>query len=311
MTPHLSIVSPVYQSEKIVSKLVVEIEANVKTITDNYEIILVEDGSRDNSWQEISKLCNIKQNLIGLKLSRNFGQHYAITAGLELAKGDWIVVMDCDLQDRPDQIPKLYHKAIEGFEMVFARRAIRHDSRIKKKSSKLFYGIFSYLTDTKQDPAIANFGIYSKKSIKSILAMKDNIRYFPTMMQWVGFKKTTLDVLHSNRQIGKTSYSFKKLLSLAIDNIIAFSDKPLRLTIKLGFFISLTAASIGIIYLIAYISGDIIVAGFTSLIISISFFSGLIIFFLGMIGIYIGKIFDKVKDRPTYIIDEIIKSNAK
>jgi len=206
--------------------------------------------------------------------------------------------------------PSLF-EAQKGYEMVFARRKIRQDNFLKKLSSRLFYSLFSYLTDTKQDPAIANFGIYSQKSIQAILSMNDSVRYFPTMMQWVGFNKTTLDVLHGSREEGSSSYTFKKLVELAVNNIIAFSDKPLKLTIKFGLYTSLIAALIGAFYLFAYISGNIVVAGFTSLIIAISFFSGLIIFFLGMLGIYIGKIFDRVKGRPTFIVDEMIKQSSQ
>lgn len=306
----ISIVSPVYRAEKIVDQLVKEIIAEVTPLTEAFEIILVEDGSPDNSWEQIVNNCKKDKRVKGIKLSRNFGQHNAITAGLASAKGELIVVMDCDLQDRPQEIPNLYGKVQEGFDIVFARRVTRRDSFFKRLSSKLFYQIFSFLTDTKQDSSIANFGIYRRKVIVAVLAMQDYIRYFPTMSQWVGFSRAYLDVQHSERAEGKSSYSWSKLLKLAFNNIIAFSDKPLRLTIWFGLLIVLFSFLIGIFYLIKYFMGEIEVLGFTSLIVSIWFLAGVIISILGMVGMYVGKTFEKAKGRPVFIVDQIIDSNA-
>ena len=305
----VSVVSPVYLAETLVKELVDRLNKTLSLLTDDYEIILVEDGSPDKSWGQIQLICENDHKVKGLKLSRNFGQHYAITAGLERATGDWIVVMDCDLQDKPEEIPTLYAKTKEGYDIVHARRLVRKDSYLKRITSLSFYRLFGYLTDSKQDPSIANFGIYHRKVIRSILDMKDHIRYFPTMIQWVGFSSTKVDVDHSPRADGKSSYTWRKLLNLAFDNIISFSDKPLKLTIRLGFTISVIAISLGIYYLYRYFAGEIEVLGFASLIISIWFLSGLIIFVLGILGIYLGKTFDRVKDRPTHIINEEMNFN--
>ncbi|MEM8886587.1 MAG: glycosyltransferase family 2 protein, partial [Bacteroidota bacterium] len=245
----------------------------------------------------------------GLKLSRKFGQHYAITSGLKEASCDWIVVMDCDLQDKPEEIPNLYHKAQEGFDIVFAQRKERKDKWLKRLSSKVFYQVFSLLTDTKQDATIANFGIYHKKVIQAVLSMKDHIRYFPTMVQWVGFSNTRIQVEHGQRAEDESSYSWGKLIRLAFDNIIAFSEKPLRISINLGLSISFISMLIGIFYLYKYLKGDIVVLGFASLIISIWFLSGLIILLLGVVGVYLGKTFERVKERPHYIVDEKLNFN--
>ena len=156
-TPHLSIVSPVYRAEKIIPELVERIKIAASQITDNFEIILVEDCGPDNSWSAIEKECLIDKRVKGIKLSRNFGQHYAITAGLNYSKGEWVVVMDCDLQDLPEEISNLYNKTKEGFDIVLARRFERQDTFLKRLSSKIFYTTLSYLTGTKQDNTIANF----------------------------------------------------------------------------------------------------------------------------------------------------------
>lgn len=300
----LSIVSPVYRAEKIVQMLVERIVNSVSTITEDYEIILVNDASPDASWSVIEHECAQDKRVKGINLSRNFGQHYAITAGLHYAQGEWVVVMDCDLQDRPEEIPTLYQKALEGYDSVFAQRVLREDNWLKRMSSKTFYAILGYLTDTKQDASIANFGIYHKNVIQSILQMGDRYRYFPTMVQWVGFKKGYLPVSHNERAEGKSSYNFSRLFRLALDTIIAFSDKPLRLMVKGGFIVTLISILIGLIYLVKYLCGDIQVLGFTTLIISLWLIAGIIISLLGVLGLYVGKMFDTVKQRPTFIVDK-------
>jgi len=301
---HISVVSPVYRAENIVSELVKQVKEQLSPITEDFEIILINDASPDNSWVEIEKETAKDKRVKGLNLSRNFGQHYAITAGLNFAKGEWIVVMDCDLQDRPDEIPNLYHKAMEGYDSVFAQRTERNDTVFKKLFSKLFYKLFSYLTDTKQDATVANFGIYRRCVIDAILSMHDQIRFFPTMVQWVGFRKFYLPVEHASRFEGKSTYNFKGLFRLAINTIMGFSDKPLRLTVKVGFFITLLSVLVAIVYLGLYLSGRIQVEGFTTLILSLWFLSGFIMFILGILGLYIGRMFEKVKERPVYLIQD-------
>lgn len=301
-----SVVSPVYKGEKMVEELVSRIQTSLSLLTESYEIILVNDASPDNSWKMIELECQKDIRIKGLNLSRNFGQHYAITAGLNFARGEWVIVMDCDLQDRPEEIPNLYSKAKEGYEIVLAQRIARKDAFLKKISSSLFYTVFSYLTDTKQDKTVANFGIYKKTVIDSLLSMNDAIRYFPTMIQWVGYKKKYLPVIHSERNEGKSSYTFSALLNLAFNNILAFSDKPLRLIIKLGFSMSLLALFLAIYYCLRYLFGNISVSGFTTLVFSLWFIAGILISLLGVLGLYIGRIFNQVKGRPTFIVQDSV-----
>jgi len=305
--PHISVVSPVYKAEAIVPLLVEQLINCLALITSDYEIILVEDGSPDNSWNEIVKQCTTNKKVKGIKLSRNFGQHYAITAGIEHTNGNWVIVMDCDLQDRPEEIKNLYQKAHEGYDIVLARRIERKDHFFKRVSSKSFYFILSYLTGTSQDPRIANFGIYHRKVIASINKLKEPIRYFPTMVKWVGFNKTIINVEHGKRESGSTTYNWAKLFRLALDIILANSDKPIKLIFKTGFFIALFSLLFGIYILYNYFIHRITVAGYTSLLISIWFIGGMIMFILGLIGLYVGKTFEGVKNRPIYLAD--IKMN--
>ncbi|MGV3586325.1 MAG: glycosyltransferase family 2 protein [Adhaeribacter sp.] len=302
--PFLSVVSPVYQAEKMVSLLVARLKAVLSGISDDYEIILVEDGSRDNSWEEISKASRLDERIKGIKLSRNFGQHYAITAGLDACRGQWVVVMDCDLQDQPEEIPKLFIKAQEGYQVVQAQRQNRQDEFLKKLFSNLFYKVLSYLTGIKQDGTVANFGIYHCQVIKTICSLRESVRYFPSMVQWIGFKATTVAVMHAGRQHGQSNYNYKRLFNLALDIMLAYSDKPIRLMIKAGLVISLFALVFALFTVIRYFLGYISVMGYTSLIVSIWFLSGLIMSILGIVGLYVGKTFEGVKARPIYIIAE-------
>ena len=302
----LSIVSPIYNAEFTAEELIMRIENVLNKMKISYEIILVNDGSWDNSWQKITKICTEKTFVKGISLSRNFGQHYAITAGLDAAKGDWVIVMDGDLQDQPEEIPNLYKKALEGYDIVCARRTNRKDSFWKKISSRLFWNTLGYLTGNKIDHTIGNFGIYKKEVIAAICSLRESIRFFPSMVTWVGFKKTYLDVEHATRHSGSSSYPFSRMFKLALDVILAYSDEPIRLIIQLGFFISLMSICVGIYYLYQNFTHQILVPGYTSIIISIWFLSGLIIFILGIIGLYLGKTFEGVKNRPIYIIDKTI-----
>jgi dolichol-phosphate mannosyltransferase len=302
----VSIVSPVYRAERLVKKLVQELGSVFGSLGLSYEIILVEDSSPDGSWDVIKEVCADFSGVRAIKLSRNFGQHYAISAGLTRARGHRVIVMDCDLQDRPSEIPKLLAKAEEGFDVVLARRAIRRDGLFKRASSRLFYGLLDWLTGVKQDPAIANFGVYSDKVIAAINSMPETIRYFPTMVRWVGFRAATVDVEHSGRAEGESSYNLRKLLNLALDICLAYSDKPLRIVVGTGFVVSLTGFAFATYTAVLAVEGKIAVLGYASLIVSLWILSGLIIVIVGVVGLYVGKAFEGIKGRPAFIVAEEI-----
>jgi len=302
----LSIVSPVYKCEACIESLIDRLIISIKQITTEFELIFVNDASPDNSWNRLLELSQNNSDIKLINLSRNFGQHAAITAGLANASGEWVVVMDCDLQDLPEEIPNLFTKAQKGYDYVLAERVVRKDSLYKQMTSRIFYRVLSYLTDTKQDTTVANFGIYHRKVITEVLAMGDQIRFFPLMVKWVGFNGTKLAVQHANRETGTSSYSLLKLLRLSADVILSFSDKPLKILVKIGFTISILALILGLYNLIAYLNGEIIVQGYASLILSVWFLSGLLLSMLGLVGLYVGKSFDKVKGRQVFIINEKI-----
>lgn len=302
--PLISVVSPIYKGEKMMDELVSRIESSVGSFTENYEIILVNDCSPDDSWQKIKEICAKDTKVKGINLSRNFGQHYAITAGLTESIGEWVVVMDCDLQDRPEEIPNLYKKALEGYDTVFAEIIERDDSFIKKLTSRAFSYVFAYFTDSPVDKKTNNFGIYSHKVIDAVLSMGDCIKCFPIEVRWVGFKIGYHQVTKDARAEGTSGYTWKKLIAFAFDNIIAFSNKPLKMALRFGFYIVLLSLMMACYYLVRYLIGGIGVSGFTTLIISLWLIAGIIISLIGTVGIYLGRVFDKVKNRPLFIIKE-------
>ncbi|MCT4664036.1 MAG: glycosyltransferase family 2 protein [Flavobacteriales bacterium] len=301
----ISVVVPVYNGEKTIPVLVEQVANELNKLDLKFEIILVDDRGPDNSWQVIDQICEEYSYVKGVQLSRNFGQHPAISAGLTYCEGTYIVVMDCDLQDRPDQIPKLYkHITNTNKDIVLAQRVQRQDKFFKRMSSKYFYLALSYFTNTNQDASVANFGIYKRKAIEEVIKMGDQVKFFPLFIRWVGFEIDYLEVEHSSREEGKSNYTFRKLWNLALDNIISFSNKPLYMTVNVGLFVTFLSFLGMIIIFAKYALGEIEVLGYTSLMVTISFFLGIIIFILGIIGIYIAKIFDQVKGRQVYIVKE-------
>lgn len=301
----ISIVSPIYRAEKILPQLVHEIIEVMKKIGEDFEIILVDDRSPDNSWEIMQYLSSNNSAVKSIRLSKNFGQHPAIIAGLSHAKGDWIVVLDCDMQDHPKEIDKLWKKANEGYEIVLAKRIDRKDSFLKKISSFIFYKSFNYLAGIEINKEVANFGIYKRKVVDSVLKIDDYIKFFPLFINWVGFKSTTIPIEHQSRFEGKTSYTLGKLFSLAFNTIISFSDKPLKLFVGFGASISILSVIMAVFYLYKYFTNQIFEPGFSSLILSIWFLSGVMISCIGIVGIYLGKTFNQTKNRPVFIIDEI------
>ena len=305
----LSIVSPVYRAEKMVHMLVERIVKSVTTITEDFEIILVNDASPDASWSVIEHECAQDKRVKGINLSRNFGQHYAITAGLHYAKGEWVVVMDCDLQDRPEEIPALYQKALEGYDIVYARRVERQDKWLKRMTSRAFNAVLNRLSGLNKDKDVANFGIYHQLVIKEYNKIPEQSRSFGSLILYLGFRTAIIDVQHAERAEGSSSYTMMRMLKLAFDVIVSNSNKPLRMAVGLGFGMSVISFLLALYNVIARLVGFISLPGYTTTVFSIWFVGGLMLFVLGIIGLYIGKIFDQVKGRPIYIVRNTININ--
>lgn len=301
---HISVVTPVYGCSKSLAQLYTRLEKTLSTITHEFEIIMVNDASPDNAWESIKELAAKDSRVKGINFSRNFGQHRAITAGLDYAKGNWVVVMDCDLQDQPEEIIKLYNKAQEGYDVVFGRRHERKDSTFKQLGSTVFYKILDYFTESKVDSSIANFSIVSSKVIDELKKLKEQNRLYPLFINWLGFKRADINIEHASREEGKSSYTFSKLINLALDGIVSQSNKPLKMAIKFGFLMSFFSLMYATWLVVRFFIFSVPVEGWTSVMVSIYFIGGLLFANMGLLGLYIGKTFDETKNRPLYVIQE-------
>ncbi|WP_343271013.1 glycosyltransferase family 2 protein [Lentibacillus songyuanensis] len=302
--PLISVVIPVYGCKSCLVELCSRVIKTIEAIPAHLEIILVNDASPDHAWETIKQLSNNDNRIKGIDLARNFGQHHAITAGLDHTNGDWVVVMDCDLQDCPEEIATLYHKALEGYEVVFGNRVKRQDKWIKRKSSQFFYRVYDFFTGWASDHTIANFSISEKKVIEGFRTMREQNRFFPLFVQWMGYKTGTVHIKHNARKEGKTSYNIKRLVKLGTDAIVSQSNKPLRLSIQFGFLVSFISFLYGVYLFARYFFLDEPVQGWTSVMVSIYFIGGLIFFNIGVLGLYLGKVFNETKARPLYLIRE-------
>jgi dolichol-phosphate mannosyltransferase len=301
---HLSVVIPVLNEETLIQELITRVTLNCKMITDDYEIIMVDDGSQDNTWLKISEASNLNKKIKGLKFSRNFGHHYALTAGLHETIGEWVVVMDGDLQDRPEVIPDLYKKSQEGYDVVFVSRKNRPERIYYRALQKIFYWFLKSLSGLNFDSSQANFSIINRKVVDAFKSFPENARFYGSTIMWLGFKRSKIFADHGKRLSGKPSYTLKKRLRLASDIILSFSERPLKFAIGVGIILSTISILVAAWIIYAAISWGYSVTGWTSLIFSIFFFSGIILVFLGIIGIYLGRVFQEVKRRPLFVVSE-------
>jgi dolichol-phosphate mannosyltransferase len=301
---HLSVVIPVYNESSLIDELVKRVKTNIQLITEDFEIIIVDDGSQDKTWNSIEKEAKSEKRIKGIKFSRNFGHHYAITAGLHNSDGEWVVVMDGDLQDRPEVISDLYKKAQEGFDVVFVSRQNRPERLYYRMAQKIFYWILRSLSGLDFDSRQANFSIINKKVVEAFKKFPENARFYGSTIKWLGFKRSFILANHGIRHSGKPSYTISKRFKLASDIILSFSERPLKLAI--GFGLLMSSISILLAFWIFYgtFKWGFSVTGWSSVIVSILFSSGIILTVLGLIGIYLGRTFQEVKRRPLFIISE-------
>lgn len=303
----VSVVSPVYACRECLETLVDAVSDQLSTAELSYEVVLVDDASPDGAWETIERLCLERPWLRGVRLSRNFGQHAAIDAGLKRTRGEWVVVMDCDLQDPPAALPLLLNKAVGGgHDAVFAQRRDRQDKASKRFASWAFYRTLSWLTGVSQDPSTANFGVFHRRVIDVVTAMPEKDKAFPLMVRWAGFSVGYQPVQHAARLYGTTSYSVGKLLRLGTHIVLGYSDKPLRLVAAGGIICALISFVMVAVSLILFVEGQITVAGYTSVIASIWLLGGLSLFSIGVVGLYVGQIFANVQGRPSSVVAEVV-----
>lgn len=300
----ISVVIPVYGCRAALPELHRRLTETLSSLVAEYELILVDDHCPQNSWESIKELCSSDSRVKGIRLSRNFGQASAITAGVDQCTGDWVVVMDCDLQDRPESIVDLYNKAQEGYDVVFASRKNRKETKLTLFLSRSFYKAFSYMTDQEIDPTIGNFSISRRTVIDYYCKMREHNRAYQLFIKWLGFSQTSVVIEMDARFEGKSSYTFAKKMKFAISVILSHSNKPLYFAIKFGMIISAAAFIYILVLAILKITGYDFLEGWTSILASVYIMGGLILSAIGIVGIYIGNIYNEVKDRPIYAVAE-------
>lgn len=302
----LSIVVPVYNCKECLTELYNKLAQTLNKITDQFEVVMVDDASSDGSWALIEALAKEHTQIKGVLLSRNFGQHNAISAGLHYISGDYIVIIDCDLQYDPEEIPRLYNKLLEGFDYVTTKRVGRQDKFHRKVGAYLLYKLLDFLDEYEFNYALTNFAIYSRQIIENYKTVKEQYSPLVVTVQWMGFQGAIIEVQHQARHYGNSSYTFRKLLKLATVNFITYSNKPLIFSIQLGGVLAFLAFLYGTFVTLKYFLYGIPVEGWSSLIVSIYFLGGLILTQLGILGLYIARIFDEVKGRPLYLVKKTV-----
>lgn len=304
----VSIVIPVYGCRAALPELHRRLTETLKT-SFIYEIILVEDGCPQHSWEEIKKICEKDSCVKGIKLTRNFGQHRAIRAGLEKARGEWIVIMDCDLQDRPEDIPILLSKAQEGYDAVIKRRRKRTENLLNLFLSRLFYWVYNYFTEGIFDSELSNFSVHSKRLVGQLVKVSEQNCDFIILVKWLGYKTAEVELDDDTRYAGKSSYSFIRKVNMAVELITQNSNRPLYFAIKLGFCISMLSFLFIIYVVVMRIVVNDYDAGWSSIIASIYLMGGMILSALGVVGVYIGNIFNESKNRPLYAVQEVLNDD--
>lgn len=297
----LSIVSPVYKAESIIEELVTRITAVCNAENLKHEILLVEDNSPDQSWHIIQALSKKYTNLKGYKLSRNFGQHYAITAGINKAKGDVVIIMDCDLQDDPAYIPELISKYKEGFNVVCTIKKSKKYSFFRRVTSDFYFFLVNSLSDVKLEKNLGTMTLIDRKVADAFSKIKDYHRHSSMVFAWLGYNRGYIEIVQKPRFSGTSSYSFRKLLSHAVNGVISQSDKLLKVSISIGLILFLFSFLGGLYVVVKSFTTDF-EAGWPSLFVLILFTSGIILLMIGILGLYLGKVFEQVKARPLFLI---------
>jgi dolichol-phosphate mannosyltransferase len=297
----LSVVIPVYNAAGCLGELHRRLITSVSGLTSSFEIVLVDDGSRDGSWSEVAHIAKEDPRVTAVRLSRNFGQHAAITAGLQECRGQWAVVMDCDLQDPPEDIPRLWSKAQEGFDIVLARRRERQHSVFRQAAARAYFRLLGLFNRTAFDSAYGSFSLISRRVIDAFLRVGDGSRHYLLMLYWLGFARGDIDYDHGNRFAGRSAYRFRSLVKHALDGLFFQTTVLLRWIIYAGFAVSILGMTIALYIIFRYLTHSAL-PGWTSLAVLILVVGGFTIISVGVTGLYIGEIFEQVKARPLYVV---------
>jgi dolichol-phosphate mannosyltransferase len=307
MTRNLSILIPVYNDQEVLDELNQRLMQVLPSLADQFEIVLVDDGSKDNSWVIIEELKKDNPNIVGIKLMRNFGQQNAIAAGLNYVTGEVVVIMDSDLQDRPEDIPKLIDALIENdASMAIAKWKTRKDSWFKKFVSKLNYKVSQRITKISHEPGLGVFRAIRREVVEELKKYRETTSTTLSLLYWIGVDYVTVELDRDERFAGKSGYNLKKMLKLTFDRIFSFSMFPIRAAIYTGLTVSAISFILAIILVLRYFLGKV-APGWTSIIVLVLFLFGMNFIFLGIIGEYLGRVFLESKQRPRYTVKKVLK----
>lgn len=305
MKKELSVIIPIYNEKENILELYLRLVKSIESFTKDYELIFINDGSKDDSLTEIIKLATIDEKIYYINFSRNFGHQIAVSAGLDKCRGNCTIIIDADLQDPPELIPELYEQYINGFDVVYAQRRMREgETYLKKITAKAFYRILQKITDFKLPLDAGDFRLLSRKVVQAINSMPEKNKFLRAQIAWLGFKQTQVLFNRESRKHGITGYSYGRSLKMAFDGITGFSDKPLLFVSRVGLVMSFISFIIIIYALFSHFVLEHSVTGWTSLIISSMFIGGIQLLSVGILGEYIARINKDVKQRPLYIIED-------
>jgi dolichol-phosphate mannosyltransferase len=300
----MSVVVPVYGCRECLFELHRRLCAVLEPLTPDFELVLVDDGSPDDAWPTLRELADRDHRVRSLRLSRNFGQHAAITAGLAASRGRWVVVMDCDLQDPPEEIPRLYAKALEGYDVVLSRREERVESLPRRFAASAYFRFHNMIARSNLHTNYTNLSLISRKVADSFLSLRDHDRQYLLILHWLGYRRAELEVKQDERHAGNSSYTFRQLLKVAVDGVFFQTTVLLRLTIYLGFMLAFLGCALAAYALLSWMTGNHL-PNWTALPMFGLLLAAFIIISGGVTGLYVGKIFDQVKGRPLFVVDEI------
>jgi glycosyltransferase involved in cell wall biosynthesis len=302
----ISIVVPMYFEEEVAQECYNRITAVMNSNHYNYELVFVNDGSTDRTLEILEQLAMNDNRVKVISFARNFGHQIAVTAGIDYAKGDAIVIIDADLQDPPEVIPELVNKWLEGFDVVYAKRKKRKgETWFKLLTAKYFYKFLNYMSDIDIPKDTGDFRLIDRKVAAVFRKMTEKNRFVRGMFSWIGFSQTYIEYERDERFAGETKYPFKKMIKFASDGIIAFSSKPLKLVMTLGTASVLVSIIVLLYSILTRLFGHEVQPGWASIMVAITFFSGIQLLGLGIVGQYIARIYDESKNRPIYIVKDV------
>jgi glycosyltransferase involved in cell wall biosynthesis len=303
----LSVAIPVHNEESVLPELLLRLRKVLEGLPGGpHEIVFVDDGSTDRTFEMLCEAAREDSRIIAISLSRNFGHQAAISAALDHASGDAVVIMDGDLQDVPEVIPQFLDKFSEGFDVVYAQRVRRKEPLLLRICYFVFYRMMATLSDIRLPLDSGDFGLMSRRVVDQVRRMPEHHRYLRGMRSWVGFRQVGIPVERAERHSGKSKYSMMRLMKLAADGIFAFSIVPIRAAALLGAFVMLLSLLYVCFALYAKLFLHESPQGFTALLVAVTFLSGIVLFFLGIIGEYVGRIYEETKARPQYLISQMV-----